>query len=60
MLVLNRQIGEEIIINDNVIIKILSITFGRVSIGIEAPLDIAITRPDAKKQYKIKRGTRDE
>ena len=47
MLVLTRKVGESIVIGDGIVVRVLE-TGGRVRLGIEAPRDVAITRPDAK------------
>ena len=44
MLILTRKNDEEIVINSNIIIKILSISEGQVKLGISAPKDIEILR----------------
>lgn len=46
MLVLSRQRNESIIINDNIIVTILSIDGDQVKLGIQAPQDIAIFRQE--------------
>ncbi len=46
MLILNRKVGESIILGDNVEVKILEIQDGRVKIGVEAPKDISILRKE--------------
>ena len=47
MLVLTRKVGESIRIGDGIVVRVLE-TGGRVRLGIEAPRDVSITRPDAK------------
>ena len=47
MLVLTRKVGESIRIGDGITVRVLE-TGGRVRLGIEAPRDVAISRPDAK------------
>ena len=44
MLVLSRKRNERIMIGDDVVITICNIGTARVSIGIEAPRDISISR----------------
>ena len=44
MLVLSRRIGEEFLIEDNIVIRILDIDRNKVKIGIDAPKIIAINR----------------
>lgn len=46
MLVLNRKIGESIIIGDNIKIIILDTADGKIKIGIEAPKDVTILRKE--------------
>ena len=44
MLVLTRQIDEEIVIDDNIRVKVISISGGQVRLGIEAPQSIPVFR----------------
>ncbi len=46
MLVLTRKVGESIVIGDGITVRVLEVG-GRVRLGIEAPQDVSITRPDA-------------
>ncbi|MBC7087512.1 MAG: carbon storage regulator CsrA [Tissierellales bacterium] len=46
MLVLNRKIGEGIVIGNNIEIKVLEVQENRVKIGIEAPRQINILRKE--------------
>ncbi len=46
MLVLSRKIGEEIVIGDNVRVRVLSIQGNQVRLGFVAPREIAITREE--------------
>jgi carbon storage regulator len=46
MLILSRKIQQNIIINDNIQICILSIDGRKVSLGIKAPRDIPIYREE--------------
>ena len=44
MLCLTRKEGEKIVINDNIILTLLSIQGDRIAVGIEAPANIPIVR----------------
>jgi carbon storage regulator len=46
MLVLSRKDGEQILVGDDVVIKVLSIAGGRVRVGIEAPRHVPIRRSE--------------
>ena len=46
MLILNRKIGEAIIIGEDIEITILEVEENRVKIGIDAPRDINILRKE--------------
>jgi carbon storage regulator len=53
MLVLGRDVGEEILIGDHITIQVLEILGDKVKLGIKAPVDVDIQRrenrdPDAK------------
>lgn len=44
MLVITRKTNEEIVIGENIVLKIISNGNGRVKIGIEAPQHVRIAR----------------
>lgn len=44
MLILGRYVGQEIIINDNIVITVLGIRGGQIKIGINAPPDVSVNR----------------
>lgn len=46
MLVLNRCVGESIIIDNNIHVKIISLQGGQVRLGIEAPRNIQVHREE--------------
>jgi len=50
MLVLTRKLNEKITIGDDIELTVVAIGNGRVRIGITAPADVPIGRPDAKTQ----------
>ncbi|MEO2013275.1 MAG: carbon storage regulator [Fuerstiella sp.] len=54
MLVLSRKLQEQILIPElNISITVLSVGTNRVQLGIAAPRDIEITRPDAGRRAKV-------
>lgn len=49
MLVLTRRPQESIVIpGSNIVIQVLGVQGGRVKIGIQAPADVEIRRPEAR------------
>ena len=52
MLVLARKLDESIVLDDNIIIKIISIDKGVVKIGIDAPKNISIVRSELLKDVE--------
>ncbi|EEG76541.1 carbon storage regulator CsrA [Dethiobacter alkaliphilus] len=52
MLVLTRKSGENLIIGDNITIKILEIKGDTVKIGIDAPKEVAIHREEVFEAIK--------
>ena len=44
MLIITRKLGEEITIDDDIVITLLEIKGGQVKIGIKAPKDVTIHR----------------
>ena len=44
MLVLSRQLGQTIVIGDNIEVKVVGIGGGRVKLGIEAPRQVSVNR----------------
>jgi len=58
MLVLTRQRGEKIMVDDNIIITIIEVRGDKVRIGIEAPRDVSVHREEIYDE--IQRGNRRE
>lgn len=52
MLVLTRKVNEEILVNDNIEIKIVSIEGNHVRIGINAPKSVSIHRKEVYEKIK--------
>ncbi len=46
MLILSRKLGESIIIDDRIEVKVLEIVDGKIKIGIEAPKNVTIHRKE--------------
>ncbi len=58
MLVLSRNVGEEIVIMDDIVVTVLRISGGRVRLGIVAPDDVPVDRREvyeSKKQDGLRR-----
>ena len=53
MLVLSRKAKESIQIGDNITITVVQIQGSKVRLGIEAPREVQVTRPDAKSQGPV-------
>lgn len=52
MLILKRKMNEAIIINSNIVVKILSVSDGQVKIGIEAPNEVEVFRGEVFEKVK--------
>jgi carbon storage regulator len=48
MLVLSRKLGEEIIINDTIRIKIVGVKGDRIRLGIDAPPHVSVNRAEVQ------------
>lgn len=46
MLILNRKVGESIIIDDRIEVKVLETSDGKIKLGIEAPKDVIVHRKE--------------
>ena len=46
MLILNRKVGESIILGDYIEVRVLEIQDGKIKVGIEAPKDVTILRKE--------------
>ena len=48
MLVLNRGLGEKILIGNDIVIQVVDIYKGRVRLGVDAPRELAIDREELR------------
>jgi carbon storage regulator len=46
MLVLTRKVGEKIVIDDQIIVKVVEIKGNQIRLGFEAPLSVTIKRAE--------------
>jgi len=51
MLVLTRKVNEEILIGDNIRIKVVDIGAGRIRLGISAPRDVTVLRDEVIRDF---------
>jgi carbon storage regulator len=56
MLVLSRKVQEGIWVGGNVYITVLSISRGRVKLGIDAPADVHVERSELREAYREQGG----
>lgn len=52
MLILSRNKGQKIMINDNIVISVIEINGDQVRIGVEAPADVTIFREEIYEAIK--------
>jgi carbon storage regulator len=52
MLVLSRKVGEEIVIGNNIRIRVVAVKGGNVRIGIIAPDDVTVDRAEIHEKRK--------
>jgi carbon storage regulator len=52
MLVLSRKVGEEIVIGNDIRIKVVAVDGGKVRIGIVAPKDVIVDRQEIHDRRK--------
>jgi len=52
MLVLSRRVGEEIVIADNVYVRIVAVEGRRVRLAIAAPLSVAVHRKEVQQRVR--------
>ncbi len=60
VLILRRKVGEGILINEKIVVRVLSVEHGDVKIGIEAPKNFKILREELYKEViKVNRESKD-
>ena len=52
MLILARKLGESIVINDNIIVRVLGVKGNAIRFGIEAPEHINIVRSELLEKHE--------
>jgi carbon storage regulator len=52
MLILTRRIGESLMIGDDVVVSVLSVTGSQIRIGVTAPRDVAVHREEVYERIK--------
>lgn len=53
MLILTRKIGEELMIGDDIRVKVIDIKGGRVRLGFAAPREIIINRSELDEKLRL-------
>lgn len=51
MLVLTRRIGEELVIDGNIIVKVLAVKGQTIRLGVTAPLEVPVHRQEIGQQH---------
>ena len=58
MLVLSRNVGQDIIIGDDVVIKVLGVKGNQVRIGVSAPKQTSIHRSEVYDRIKAEKASK--
>ncbi len=53
MLILNKSLGESIVIGDDIEILLLLVTPGSVKVGVEAPKNVAVHRQEIFEKIRL-------
>jgi len=56
MLILSRTPGESLTIGSDITVRILGVRGDRVRVGVEAPLSLAVHRPEVAKRLRRQAG----
>lgn len=57
MLILSRKIGETLLINNDIQIKIIEVGGDKVKIGIEAPKEVKVLRKELRQTMESNKGS---
>lgn len=60
MLVLTRKLNEELIISDDIVLKVLEVRGDKVRLGIEAPKDVSVHRKEVFDAIQLENQMREE
>jgi len=60
MLVVGRKVGEEVVIGENVVVKVVSVRGNRISLGIHAPPEVPVHRREVFDRVQADAPTRRE
>lgn len=52
MLILTRKIGEGVVLNENITVRVIEISKGVVKLGFDAPKDMLILREELERAIK--------
>ncbi len=55
-MVLTRNVGESIVVGDNVVIKVIEIRDGRVRLAVKAPDDVSVHRSEVADNIRANGG----
>jgi carbon storage regulator len=58
MLILTRRSGERIVIGDGIVVTVVRVEFGKVRLGIEAPLSVPVHREEVQRRIEADRKAR--
>jgi len=55
MLILTRRVGESLIIDDHIVINILSVKGNQIRIGVKAPKEISVHREEIYNRIQLEK-----
>ena len=50
MLILSRKVGQSIVINGNVIVKVVRVDGDQIKLGVQAPPEVAVNREEIQRE----------